>query len=69
MEWNKAAQIVADDQNAGVSTEAGETLYTVEEAVAHARNILTPETLTDYADENTEAYRLILTENPDGTAL
>lgn len=36
MEWKKAAQIVADDQNAGVSTEA---------------------------------YRLILTENPDGTAL
>lgn len=69
MKWEEAVRIVTDDQNAGVNTEAGERPLTPAEAVAHARNILTAETLTDYGDDLTDAYRLIITQNADGNPL
>ena len=58
MEFRKAAEIVTADQNAGDWGE--EEPMTQREAVEHVRNIMSFDDVIDYGDENTEAYRTVL---------
>lgn len=58
MDFQEAAAIVAADQNQG--DWGDEPPMTPAEAVAHVRNIMTLDDVVDYGDENTEAYRLVL---------
>lgn len=67
MNYEQAVRMVTDDQNEGVNPERGETLLTEQEAVEHVRNILSVETLTDYGDDLTEAYRIVLTSTNNET--
>lgn len=58
MDLETAAAIVAADQN---SNDWGdEPPMSPREAVEHVRNIMTLDEVVDYGDENTEAYRLVL---------
>lgn len=59
MDFQTAVEIVTADQNEGDWGE--EQAMTPREAVEHVRNIMTATDVIDYGDENTEAYRLVLT--------
>lgn len=58
MDFQAAVEIVATDQNEG--DWADEAAMTPREAVEHVRNIMTLADVIDYGDENTEAYRMVL---------
>lgn len=58
MDFETAVAIVTADQNENDWGE--EPAMTPREAVEHVRNIMTVEEVVDYGDENTEAYRLVL---------
>ena len=58
MDFQEAAAIVTADQNQ--NDWGDESPMTQAEAVEHVRNIMTLEDVVDYGDENTEAYRLVL---------
>lgn len=58
MDFQEATAIVTADQNKndwGDEPPLGQA-----EAVEHVRNTMTMKDVVDYGDENTEAYRLIL---------
>lgn len=58
MDFQEAAAIVTADQNQ--NDWGDEPPMTQAEAVEHVRNIMTLEDVVDYGDDNTEAYRLVL---------
>ncbi len=58
MDFQTAVEIVTTDQNEGGWGD--EAAMTPREAVEHVRNIMTLADVIDYGDENTEAYRLVL---------
>lgn len=58
LDYNQAVKIVTADQNEGV--REGEQPFSEEEAVAHVRNTILLADVVDYGDENTEAYRIVL---------
>lgn len=58
MDFQTAVKIVTADQNE--SDWGAEPMMTPREAVEHVRNIMRPQDVVDYGDENTEAYRLVL---------
>lgn len=58
MNFQTAVMIVTADQNE--SDWGDEPTMTPREAVEHVRDIMRPEDVVDYGDENTEAYRLVL---------
>lgn len=58
MDFQTAVAIVTADQNEG--DWGDEPALTPREAVEHVRNIMTLAEVIDYGDENTEAYRLVL---------
>lgn len=61
MTYSEAVTIVTADQNEGVRD--GEPLFTEEEAVAHVRNTIALDEVVDYGDENTDAYRIVLSSH------
>lgn len=58
MDFKKAAEIVTADQNENDWGDEGPMSQT--EAIRHVRNTMSFEDVIDYGDENTEAYRQIL---------
>ena len=58
MDFKKAAEIVTADQNENGWGDEGPMSQT--EAVRHVRSTMSFEDVIDYGDENTEAYRQIL---------
>lgn len=58
MDFHEAAAIVTADQNR--NDWGDEPPMTTVEAVEHVRNIMTLVDVVDYGDENSEAYRLVL---------
>lgn len=59
MDFRTAVEIVTADQNVGDWGQEGP--MSQREAVEHVRGIMTVDEVIDYGDENTDAYRLILT--------
>ncbi|GAA3847049.1 hypothetical protein KACC15558_28230 [Brevibacterium ammoniilyticum] len=58
MDFQTAVEIVTADQNENDWGEEGP--MSQHEAVEHVRNTMSLDEVVDYGDENTEAYRLIL---------
>ena len=58
MDFQTAVEIVTADQNEGDWGDEG--VMTPREAVEHVRNIMSLADVIVYGDENTEAYRLVL---------
>lgn len=65
MDFQAAVEIVTADQNEG--DWGNDAAMTPREAVEHVRNIMTLADLIDYGDENTAAYRMVLstTQQPE----
>lgn len=58
MDFQEAATIVTADQNQ--NDWGDDPPMSSVEAVEHVRNIMTLDDVVDYGDENTEAYRMVL---------
>lgn len=65
MDFQAAVEIVTADQNEG--DWGNDAAMTPREAVEHVRNIMTLADVIDYGDENTAAYRMVLstTQQPE----